>query len=80
MLGHDRRWKISSFKCGSLIANEPTRAAIAYGTDKKVDNQWNVFFDDLSWGSLEASILLTGGGTPLDSEESVLDWRMTVRN
>lgn len=60
------------------MANELKAAAIAYGVDKKVDNQQNVFCCDLRCGSLKAFFLSTGGDTPLGSEKSLLDWRMTV--
>lgn len=55
------------------MANELKAAAIAYGMDKKVDNQQNVFCCDLRCGSLKAFFLSTGGDTPLGSEKSLLD-------
>ncbi|XP_038625428.1 heat shock cognate 71 kDa protein-like [Tachyglossus aculeatus] len=45
------------------IINEPTAAAIAYGLDKKVGAERNVFIFDLGGGTFDVSILTIGDGT-----------------
>ncbi|GIX66797.1 heat shock 70 kDa protein cognate 4 [Caerostris darwini] len=44
------------------IINEPTAAAIAYGLDKKGDNDRNVLIFDLGGGTFDVSILTISGG------------------
>ncbi|GFQ89418.1 heat shock 70 kDa protein cognate 4 [Trichonephila clavata] len=44
------------------IINEPTAAAIAYGLDKKGDDERNVLIFDLGGGTFDVSILTIAGG------------------
>uniref|UniRef100_A0A6P7HBB2 Heat shock 70 kDa protein-like n=1 Tax=Diabrotica virgifera virgifera TaxID=50390 RepID=A0A6P7HBB2_DIAVI len=44
------------------IINEPTAAAIAYGLDKKGDDDKYVLIFDLGGGTFDVSILLISGG------------------
>ena len=44
------------------IINEPTAAAIAYGLDKKPDNERNVLIFDLGGGTLDVSLLTLESG------------------
>jgi molecular chaperone DnaK (HSP70) len=61
------------------IINEPTAAAIAYGLDKKVTGERNVFIFDLGGGTFDVSLLTieegifevkaTAGDTHLGGED-----------
>jgi heat shock 70kDa protein 1/2/6/8 len=61
------------------IINEPTAAALAYGLDKKLDNEQNILVFDLGGGTFDVSILsledgifevkATGGNTHLGGED-----------
>jgi len=42
--------------------NEPTAAAIAYGLDKKKDEEVNILVFDLGGGTFDVSILTIDGG------------------
>ncbi|KAI4471263.1 heat shock protein 70kda [Holotrichia oblita] len=44
------------------IINEPTAAAIAYGLDKKGDNERHVLIFDMGGGTFDVSVLLIAGG------------------
>lgn len=44
------------------IINEPTAAAIAYGLDKKSEEERNVLIFDMGGGTFDVSILLIAGG------------------
>lgn len=44
------------------ILNEPTAAAIAYGLDKKKDEEVNILVFDLGGGTFDVSILTIDGG------------------
>ncbi|GBM05006.1 Heat shock cognate protein [Araneus ventricosus] len=44
------------------VINEPTAAAIAYGLDKKTDEDRNVLIFDLGGGTFDVSILTIAGG------------------
>ncbi|KAF2906161.1 hypothetical protein ILUMI_00019 [Ignelater luminosus] len=44
------------------IINEPTAAAIAYGLDKKGDDERNVLIFDMGGGTFDVSVLLIAGG------------------
>ncbi|GFS92196.1 heat shock 70 kDa protein cognate 4 [Nephila pilipes] len=44
------------------IINEPTAAAIAYGLDKKGDDERNVLIFDLGGGTFDVSVLTIAGG------------------
>ena len=47
--------------CGTLLRimiNEPTAAAIAYGLDKKVSSERNIFIFDLGGRTFDVSLLI----------------------
>ena len=45
-----------------IMINEPTPAAIAYGLDKKVSGEHNVFIFDLGGGTFDVSLLTINDG------------------
>lgn len=44
------------------IINEPTAAAVAYGLDRKSDDDRHVLIFDMGGGTFDVSILLISGG------------------
>ena len=69
---------IAGLDCLRII-NEPTAAALAYGLDKKIDGEQNIFIFDLGGGTYDNSILTldngifevkaTGGNTNLGGDD-----------